>query len=114
METRCLLMAFAVPFVPCAGDEQSVRVFVNGEEDSPARAVLAGWRPGQARPGRLEGTGQARLAQITMLCRCPSFLRKNVIPVQTGAGIQTPGSPASGCRLTSGMTQACEHGYNVA
>ena len=31
------------------------------------------------------------LEQITMLCRRPSFLRKNVTPVQTGAGTKEVG-----------------------
>ena len=46
-----------------------------------------------------------RLEQITILRSRPSFLRKNVIPVKTGAGIQ-PLAPASGCRIESGMTRA--------
>ena len=51
METRCLLMAFAVPFVPCAGDEQSVRVFGERGRGFPC----------QSRPGGLEaGSSPAR------------------------------------------------------
>ena len=43
---------------------------------------------------------------MTMLCSRPSFRRKNVTPAKTGAGIQAPGPPASGCRITSGMMRA--------
>ena len=59
METRCLLMAFAVPFVPCAGDEQSVRVFGERGRGFPCQSRPGG-AGGRVKPGQDALRAQAR------------------------------------------------------
>ena len=54
------------------------------------------------------------LEQVTILCRCPSFLRKNVTPVKTEAGIQAPVPRPLDAGFTSGMTRDQRHGESLA